>query len=107
AGARGALEARLQLIAGLAVDAREEQRAVRGRQLPGVRACVAARVDVLDQGGAGGGAVGLPQLPPVRAVVGREEQRPVHGRQVAGGRTVDVVVAVIASGAARGDVLDA
>ena len=43
---------------------------------------VRAGVDVLDQDGAGGGAVALPQLPAVGAVVGREEQRPVHVRQV-------------------------
>ena len=44
----------------------------------------AAGVDVLDEDGAGGGAVALPQLQPVRAVVGREEQRAVDVRQVAG-----------------------
>ena len=51
----------------------------------GVRAG-AAGVDVLDQDGAGGGAVALPQLAAVRAVVGREEQRAVDVRQVAGER---------------------
>ena len=45
----------------------------------------AARVDVLDQDGAGGGAVALPQLRAVSAVVGREEQRAVHVRQVSWG----------------------
>ena len=44
----------------------------------------AAGADVLDEDGAGGGAVALPQLAAVRAVVGREEQRPVDVRQVAG-----------------------
>ena len=39
------------------------------------------RADVLDEHGAGRGAVALPQLVAVRAVVGREEQRPVHVRQ--------------------------
>ena len=46
---------------------------------------VAARVDVLDQGGAGGRAVALPQLAAVRPVVGREEQRAVHVRQAGRG----------------------
>ena len=38
------------------------------------------RVDVLDQDGAGGGAVALPQLEPVVPSSADEEQRPVHGR---------------------------
>src|SRR5262249_59751804 len=39
-----------------------------------------ARGDVLDQDGAGGGAVALPQLHAVGSVVGGEEQRPGHAR---------------------------
>ena len=35
-----------------------------------------------DHDRAGGGAVALPQLRPVRAVVGREEQRAVDVREV-------------------------
>ena len=41
-----------------------------------------ARHDVLDQDGAGGGAVALPQLRAVHTVIGREEQRAVDVRQV-------------------------
>src|SRR5262249_41796599 len=59
---------------------------VGGVQGAGERA-IGARVDGLDQGGAGGRAVSLPQLPSVGAVLGREEERPVHVRQVAGRRT--------------------
>ena len=44
-----------------------------------------ARVDVLDQDGAGGRAVALPQLPAVDAVIGHEEQRAVDVRQVGRG----------------------
>src|SRR5262249_25472625 len=56
------------------------------RQVAGVRAEVEAGHDVLDQDGAGGGAVALPQLPPEpTATVGREEQRAVHVRPVGGG----------------------
>ena len=44
----------------------------------------AARVDVLDQDGAGGRAVRLPKLRAVDAVVGREEQRSAHVRQIRG-----------------------
>src|SRR5262249_39337141 len=40
--------------------------------------------DVVDEGGAGGGAVALPQLQAVAAVVGHEEQRAAHVRQVGG-----------------------
>src|SRR5262249_11279243 len=43
-----------------------------------------SRIHVRDEGGAGDGAIALPQLIPVRAVVGREEQRPIDARQVAG-----------------------
>ena len=54
-------------------------------------------VDVLDHDGAGGRAVGLPQLRAVDAVVGREETRPPDGRQV---RTASELAG------ARVDVLD-
>ena len=49
----------------------------------------AARVDVLDQDGAGLGAVRLPQLRAVDAVVGGEEQRPPTAVSV--GRVAAVV----------------
>src|SRR5205085_2313755 len=52
--------------------------------------------NVLDQGGAGGGAVARPQLLSMHSVVGRKVQRSAHGRQA-------VRVGV---GAARVDVLD-
>ena len=52
-------------------------------RLPGIRAA-AARVDVLDQDGAGGRAVALPKLIAVGAVVGREEERPAHVREIRG-----------------------
>src|SRR5262249_18989668 len=100
-----------------AVVGREEQRPVHVRELLRVRAVryippvsvdvelrVRSRIDVLDEGGAGGGAVALPQLPPVRAVVGREEQRPVHVREGggvrAGGAGVDVLYKDDAGGGA-------
>ena len=41
-----------------------------------------AGVDVLDEHGAGRGAVALPQLAAVDAVVGREVERAVDGGQV-------------------------
>src|SRR5262249_32394566 len=82
------------------VDGREEQRAVDVRELLGIRAVrevatststvvspaalgVLSREEVLDLGGASGGAVALPQLCSVIAVVGGEEQCAVHARQVA------------------------
>ena len=56
---------------------------------------VGAGVDVLDQDGAGGRPVALPQLDAVGPVVGREEAGAAHRRQVggvrAGGAGVDVL----------------
>ena len=63
--------------------AAEEQRAVDVGQDAGRRSC-RARIDVLDQDGAGGGAVALPQLVAVGAVVGAEEQRAVDVGQMLG-----------------------
>src|SRR5262249_30179515 len=74
---------------------REEQRPVHGRQVAGERAvgdiphevsivvvlAVCSRVEVLDEGGAGGGAFALPQLGAGRTVVGPEEESAVHVRE--------------------------
>ena len=85
---------------------REVQRPAHGRQVVGIGAeriavVAGARPDVLDQDGAGRGAVALPQLLAGGPVVGREEQRPAHGRQAGG-----IGAAREAVGAARVDVLD-
>src|SRR5262249_60776575 len=69
----------------------------------------AAGVDVLDQDGAGGGAVALPQLVAGRGGAGREEQRPVHVGQVAGVRAVrgiEVPIVGVVPRSSREDVLD-
>ena len=69
-----------------AVVGGEEQRSAHCRQVGRAAAVVVASVggDVLDQDGAGPGAVRLPQLPAVGAVVGGEEQRAAHSGQEAG-----------------------
>src|SRR5262249_51979535 len=96
-GGAGGSPVRLpQLVAVAAVVGPEEQGAVAvrqvGREWPWrpegpvrVDAVGGVGVDVLDEGGAGGGAVRLPQLVAVAAVVGREEQRAAHVREVADG----------------------
>src|SRR5206468_103048 len=61
-----------------------------------------AGVDVLDQRGAGGGAVALPQLEAVGAVVGAEEQRAADGGQVRGEGTVGAAVDVLEQHGAGG-----
>src|SRR5688572_4186088 len=74
---------------------REEQRAVHFGQVGrgvvvGIVAAVSAigstRIDVLDEGGAGNGAVRLPQLRAMDAIVSREEQRAVYFGQTVGVR---------------------
>src|SRR5262249_1667912 len=91
-GAGGDAAALPQVLPGRAIAGLEEQRPIHVREVAGVRTVgimapvisgTAAREDVSDEGRAGGGAVALPQLLPVRAVVGREEQRPVNVGQVA------------------------
>ena len=89
-GSGGGAIALPQLDAVRAVVGREEQRAVHVRQVAGARAVgdvsvvptavvsivvvlIRSREDVLDQGGAGGGAVALPQLVAGCAVVGDEK----------------------------------
>src|SRR5262249_41708628 len=85
-----------------AVGGRQEQSAVDVGQVetvvidPAVTTHAGARVDVFDHGGAGGGAVTLPQLHAVHVVGGREEEGAVHVCQVGGVRV----------GAPRVDVLD-
>ena len=61
--------------------AMEEQRAVHVRQVARIRAA-AAGVDVLDQDGAGGGAIAFPEFKTVHPVVGREVSRRADGRKV-------------------------
>src|SRR5262249_4189025 len=89
-----------QLAAVRAVVGAEVELVVHGDQegRVGVRAtgAAAAGVDVLDEDGAGGGAVALVQLGAVHAVVGDEEQRAVDRHEGRGGR----------AGAARYDVRD-
>src|SRR5262249_38054002 len=67
----------------------------------------AARVDVLDEDGAGGRAVALPELVAVHAVTGVEEGLRVDGDQAAGvrirGAGVDVLDEVRARGGAVGE----
>src|SRR5262249_39453349 len=58
--------------------------------------------DVLDEGGAVGGAVGLPQFEAVAAVVGREEQRPVDVGQVGRGGAIPAGEDVLDEGGAEG-----
>src|SRR5206468_3423247 len=104
-GAGGGAVALPKLPAVDAVAGPEDERPARGRQFAcvfvGVGEAGAARVDVLDHRGAGGGAVALPKLPAVDAVAGPEEERPAHVRQFA-----CVFVGVGEAGAARVDVLD-
>src|SRR5262245_62104498 len=86
---------------------REEQRPDYVGQVAGGRAVeivtsvitnVTARVDVLDEGGAGCGAVALPQLVAVHAVIGREEQYAVYVREFGGVRADPVRVDVLKEG---------
>ena len=90
-----------QLVAVGAVVRGEVQRARHVGEVGGAVVVVGAGsgVDVLDQDGAGLGAVRGPQLAPVDAVVGGEEQLPAHGGEVAG-------AVLLVPGAGRLDVLD-
>src|ERR1700732_2705053 len=63
------------------VVSRAEQRPVHIRRAPRIRV-IWAGVDVLDEGGAGGGAVAPPQLDPMDPVVGGEKQGTAHVRPV-------------------------
>ena len=81
-----------------AVVGGEEQRAADRRSGRDGLLYAARRADVLDQDGAGLGAVGLPQLAAVDAVVGGEEQRAADRRSRS--------LRVAAVGAVRVDVLD-
>src|SRR5262249_44748695 len=97
-----------QFVTVHAVVGREEQRAVDVREVVGWKAVgiiaavvsdVPARVDVLDERRAGGGAVALPELEAVRVVSAREEQCPVDVREVVWGKTVAAYEAGAGGGA--------
>src|SRR5262249_9160114 len=105
-GAGGSSVRLPQLEAVAAVVGRGDQRAADdGRVVReaeavavGVEGGCGARSDILDEYGAGGGAVALPQLDAVAAVVGLEEQGAADRGQVGGVGTVGAGVEVVDEG---------